>query len=536
MSLNGRPSFPKRFLTVTISCGHPASHHGSIAAARVPVPSEPPGPACFARPIFPRRQAFLLKALPRSVSNLVDLAAHSDPGAKSSDKEIAFDDVEVLQVINTLSRNANINLEIDPEVASRLDGTARRRGPVRMSLRVKGTTPAAALAGVLHDRNLGAFSTGAGKSVRISTMPVTLGHLLEWFEQAGETWNLLYEAAKRPGSRFEGDYSQPSFEPRPNFAVIRALSHSLATRSRMQLVLGRADAALQDALLIARLMDLFTPQSTTSLNVIVMMRVGLAGVLADLIGDGLADGLWNPSAIARFTDALRPLDLLSDLDHSLRGAERAALLHQIENIARDRANSAILLDPHGKWKSPEEFILAISPDGWIYRNAEMCSRLMEEYVKPVDARKHRVSPEDVDRSALRVHRALRHVTPYNFLVSWMMGNFSKSVKTTARSAGVVDQLRVAMALEQHRTATGQYPTRLSDLEPRFIERVPHDLLTGQPLKYRRTDDGRYLLYSVGWNQRDDGGRSTAEIAKSQPGHSDCDDLVWRYVPRHQELN
>jgi hypothetical protein len=30
------------------------------------------------------------------------------------------------------------------------------------------------------------------------------------------------------------------------------------------------------------------------------------------------------------------------------------------------------------------------------------------------------------------------------------------------------------------------------------------------MKYRRTDDGQFLLYSVGWNEKDDGGEAEKE--------------------------
>jgi hypothetical protein len=35
--------------------------------------------------------------------------------------------------------------------------------------------------------------------------------------------------------------------------------------------------------------------------------------------------------------------------------------------------------------------------------------------------------------------------------------------------------------------------------------LPNDSLTGEPYKYRRTDNDHFVLYSVGWNEKDDGG-------------------------------
>jgi len=41
--------------------------------------------------------------------------------------------------------------------------------------------------------------------------------------------------------------------------------------------------------------------------------------------------------------------------------------------------------------------------------------------------------------------------------------------------------------------------------PEFISQVPHDVINGQPLHYRCTPDGQYVLYSVGWDATDDEG-------------------------------
>ena len=69
----------------------------------------------------------------------------------------------------------------------------------------------------------------------------------------------------------------------------------------------------------------------------------------------------------------------------------------------------------------------------------------------------------------------------------------------------MDLARTAIALERYRLAHGEFPESLDALAPQFIAKVPHDVIGGQPLKYRRTADGQFVLYSVGWNETDDGG-------------------------------
>ena len=94
--------------------------------------------------------------------------------------------------------------------------------------------------------------------------------------------------------------------------------------------------------------------------------------------------------------------------------------------------------------------------------------------------------------------------------------------------------RVAIALERYRLAHGEYPESLDALAPQFMEKIPHDIINGQPLHYRRTDDGQFVLYSVGWNETDDGGvvvnqksRDPRDESRSKVDISQGD-WVWRY--------
>ena len=62
--------------------------------------------------------------------------------------------------------------------------------------------------------------------------------------------------------------------------------------------------------------------------------------------------------------------------------------------------------------------------------------------------------------------------------------------------------------------------------PQFTLKIPRDPIGGQPLHYLLTDDGRFILYSVGWNEKDDGGF----VSFNRSGSVDLDrgDWVWRY--------
>ncbi len=90
----------------------------------------------------------------------------------------------------------------------------------------------------------------------------------------------------------------------------------------------------------------------------------------------------------------------------------------------------------------------------------------------------------------------------------MTPNWVKALQRFAYNQTDANEAAVACALERYHLAHGEYPETLNALTPQFIETLPHDVIGGQPLHYHRTDDGKFLLYSVGWNETDDNGKDS----------------------------
>ena len=85
-------------------------------------------------------------------------------------------------------------------------------------------------------------------------------------------------------------------------------------------------------------------------------------------------------------------------------------------------------------------------------------------------------------------------------------NYSHTCRNIAKHQTQIHEALIACALERYRLAHNAYPETLDALVPQYLAQVPRDIIGGQPLHYRRTDDGKFLLYSVGWNETDDGGK------------------------------
>jgi hypothetical protein len=88
-----------------------------------------------------------------------------------------------------------------------------------------------------------------------------------------------------------------------------------------------------------------------------------------------------------------------------------------------------------------------------------------------------------------------------------------TIRWMGRQADLHEQrqrnLHLAFALAAYRGEHKRYPDKLDVLAPKYLAEVPKDLFSGKALIYRPSENG-YLLYSVGVNGRDDGGRAFAD--------------------------
>jgi hypothetical protein len=84
--------------------------------------------------------------------------------------------------------------------------------------------------------------------------------------------------------------------------------------------------------------------------------------------------------------------------------------------------------------------------------------------------------------------------------------------------------RSGLACKIYKNHTGHYPENLEALVPDILPEVPIDPFTGKALIYK-IQNGELLIYSLGSNQKDDGGRSTYEFTKMVMEKDD--DWTWR---------
>jgi hypothetical protein len=89
-------------------------------------------------------------------------------------------------------------------------------------------------------------------------------------------------------------------------------------------------------------------------------------------------------------------------------------------------------------------------------------------------------------------------------------------KAAVRDAATQARIRVAqtaLALERFRSRHQRLPEALSNLVPDFLSALPLDPFNGGLVRYRSLPAG-YVIYSVGEDEKDDGGRETPERKKT----------------------
>jgi hypothetical protein len=110
------------------------------------------------------------------------------------------------------------------------------------------------------------------------------------------------------------------------------------------------------------------------------------------------------------------------------------------------------------------------------------------------------------------------------MLGWSFVSLSVAAQAEDRATVQRRMTEVAFALAAYRAEHGGYPTDLAKLVPKCLKRIPEDPFSGKPLRYGREGTG-YVLYSVGPNGQDDGGRESPANDLDTGGELPGDDIV-----------
>jgi hypothetical protein len=355
----------------------------------------------------------------------------------------------------------------------------------------------------------------------------------------------LRQAVELPDSRFPLNYDRDNKAAilLPHLPPLKRCAQVLVLRATAELQTGRSDDALADIKLLQRLSDSIRTEPFLVSHIV---RIRMVEDMLQPVWEGLADHRWNEAQLASLNADLSELDFLADYERSMHG-EMGLFDADLHHWQKQPGQFMELLNCFGVNRSevfgPADTAMArlmqwhLVPSGWLHENELNCARTLEKFYFPaVEVPTHTVKPSLARQGKGFVNHERADYNPDNVLAGFLM-NWSFAPDFPARFAHAqssVDLARVAIALERCRQAQGRYPRSLDTLVPQYIEEVPHDVIGGQPLHYRLSDDGRFVLYSVGWNETDDGGGVGQTPGNSPPNDiSPAQDIgkgdwVWRY--------
>jgi hypothetical protein len=361
-----------------------------------------------------------------------------------------------------------------------------------------------------------------GGSYRVTILaPDTSAEYLALNSALEPEFSLIRQTLQRPYTRIAGDYQDPWDIPIPNFVTIRTVVQRLAALAQCHLLQGQPEEALRDLTLIHDLCRILEsrPSGKPMTLVAAMIHVAVTGLYTSVIADGLAWHDWREPQLLALQEQLKEINLLPDVRRAFE-EEPVAICHTLETITPARLAQWFEISgasSETKWRRDWKAVLfrALIPQGWIHQNMAADAHRAQAILDSLDPANQMVFPKKVDAVEKAGQAASSHPSPYTFLAIIAIPNYSRALLTTARNQTQVREALIACALERYRLAHNAYPETLDALAPQFLAQIPPDLIGGRPLHYRLADGGKFLLYSVGWNETDDGGK---------PGSDD--DWVW----------
>ena len=435
------------------------------------------------------------------------LITNAEPAGSSNAIEMPTRDL----VLN-LVRNAFGHIGEIPE-GFPLSSTALLREPVRRLSVAADSVPIRLDLSRLYPGSNSVTLEPSGHSliVILHHVPVPAADYLAWSDQFAPEFTLIRDAAQRPFARPEGDYKQPYLAPTPNLIAVRALAYRLAGRARAFLMLNRPEQALAELTLLNSFRACLEAKPTgrpITLGAAVA-DAGIATVFTETVSTGLRWETWRDADLASIEDQLGHADLVGAAWSALE-TERAASCELLESGSRSEVAEKMLFSTRTFGPNRKLVIglaLQMVPGGWLDQNSVHAAEWDQKLIDSTDHLQTVIRPRLVDEAGDAIvedAHAHRHAPGY-LLAKNAYSTKGNTLKTAAQAQANVNETLLVCALERFRLARGKFPAALAELAPDFIKLLPTDPVSGEPLHYRLLNPGHFLLYSVGWDGKDDNG-------------------------------
>jgi hypothetical protein len=315
----------------------------------------------------------------------------------------------------------------------------------------------------------------------------------------------------------------PSCAGQPSFTNPRVTRDYLAIRTGAQWLMGASVTSLHEGHLEEALQNLEALASMAKVNrndytlVSAMIRVAVGRLGLSVTWEALQAPGWSDRQLARLQKMWADLDLLSGLEQAFMG-ERALSTEVWNTLRRGsaaKARQSIGLAPGaGIISSTATEDLLLIPaykltlmDGDQLFGLKFIQSCLESFRQVATNGNWPVARRVLETNFVQLSRVAasprRYLYPFSMVA---IPNLLKAADTGVRAEMDRRLCVTAISLERYRRRHGEYPTSLDALTAELLGQVPIDLMSSQPIRYRRlSEDGTFLIYSVGTDGIDDGG-------------------------------
>ncbi len=368
--------------------------------------------------------------------------------------------------------------------------------------------------------------------------------LRESFDYDQELLDAACSAILSGPIRFNLNASHGSSMLLPHLSTLKNLSQTLGCRTVLELHDGNAAAAWTNLLAATRLVTAYEPESSEMSH---LVRFACAAIAFNITWQALQASGWTDEHLTLLQREWGSVDFFKKLPETAAFTRASFVavcqLERQQPLASGMPLEEMIRSPRSAWSEIK------------WRWQEVQYRRYGSYEDEKDLLHYYRDREVELRRA--VHCAtwseMRHLPGVTNMIPFQSKHASQmqtmlnmrqinlgfqrqgqGLLGRAAEAEVRRRLIItAIALERFRNRHGSYPRILEELTPEFLKATPIDFTDGEPLRYRLAEENHFVLYSVGLDCADDGGKmpqrgrpAFSNVGVSPFGISQQTDLVW----------
>jgi hypothetical protein len=366
------------------------------------------------------------------------------------------------------------------------------------------------------------------KSAPVKVLNASPEAVLQSLSHWNPEWDEVAAALQRPKCRWPLDYEHERNVEMPHFSLLGGVSRVAHVRRLALAVRGDSQAYTDTLLMVLKLARTCSEPPVSLISHVLGM--GMEGVLFSDWQNTIACVDLDEAQLQALQQQVEMISL-KDAAGALQ-CERVRTSHMlrtmtIEEMVKfvDLGGFAIFGGGSGNKHADKmaAILLGSRPAGWQIADAALFQDLHVRHVMSCMSNGN-VTPASIASLDTAVEQLRTKSGGFSSrrLLAELLGHYGTFLKLAAKGQARANGAVGWCALERFRLKHGRLPEKLEELVPEFVSTVPSDPVNGLPLRYVRKGERDYLLYSIGWNLKDEGG------VKRRGGEGDW---VWASSPK-----